>query len=286
MPERGTFDQQSMLDPRNQNRNARPRDSNMKLRVFAAVVVVLLAFGMSPASAEGSMAAVALPAAGRTFAVTRATRGQEDSGQAELLASGVLGRETRLMTAVAMGLLGSLALGVVAGLVTVAFGGGWQASMLLAATFTATVPNARPSRSKRSSPGASATGADRRAGCVLASSVAAPVRAPGAAISVSRAASVAVGVSDASPAPENSAVSASAEAPAAASDRASSVPSAVSPSSRSATRGRRLHACDSPRCSVSRPTASAGTMPIEGATRRARCQSRGLRVAHGASRGG
>ena len=33
----------------------------MKLRVFAAVVVVLLAFGISPASAEGSMAAVALP---------------------------------------------------------------------------------------------------------------------------------------------------------------------------------------------------------------------------------
>ncbi len=56
-------------------------------------------------------------ALGAIFAVTRATRGQEDSGQAELLASGVLGRGSRLMTATAMGLIGSLLLGLIASLV-------------------------------------------------------------------------------------------------------------------------------------------------------------------------
>jgi len=79
-----------------------------------------------------------LAALGAVFTVVRATRGAEDSGQAELLASGVLGRGARLLTGVAMGLVGSLALGVVSALVTVACGGGWQASFLLAATFTAT----------------------------------------------------------------------------------------------------------------------------------------------------
>ncbi len=72
------------------------------------------------------------------FTVTRATRGQEDSGQAELLASGVLGRSSRLLTAVAMGVIGSLVLGIVAGFVTVVFGGGAESSLLLGATFTAT----------------------------------------------------------------------------------------------------------------------------------------------------
>lgn len=79
-----------------------------------------------------------LAALGAVFTVTRTTRGQEDSGQAELLASGVMGRSTRLLSAVALTLFGSLVLGVVAGLATVAFGGDWQASMLLGATFTAT----------------------------------------------------------------------------------------------------------------------------------------------------
>ncbi|MCL2423213.1 MAG: ABC transporter permease [Micrococcales bacterium] len=72
------------------------------------------------------------------FAVVRATRGQEDSGQAELLASGVMGRGARLLTAVVMGLVGSALLGVVTAVVTVACGGGWQPTLLLAATFTAT----------------------------------------------------------------------------------------------------------------------------------------------------
>jgi ABC-2 type transport system permease protein len=75
---------------------------------------------------------------GAILAVTRATRGQVDSGQAELLASGVLGRSSRLVAAVGLALFGSVALGAVSGLVTVACGGGWEASLLLAATFTAT----------------------------------------------------------------------------------------------------------------------------------------------------
>lgn len=75
---------------------------------------------------------------GAIVTVTRATRGQEDSGQAELLASGVLGRGSRLMTAVGMSFLGSLVLGIVAALVTIACGGDPQSSVLLAATFTVT----------------------------------------------------------------------------------------------------------------------------------------------------
>ncbi|QDB78740.1 multidrug ABC transporter permease [Georgenia wutianyii] len=79
-----------------------------------------------------------LAALGAISTVMRATRGQEDSGQAELLASGVLGRSSRLLTGVAMALTGSLALGLVSALLTVACGGGWGPSMLLGATFTAT----------------------------------------------------------------------------------------------------------------------------------------------------
>lgn len=79
-----------------------------------------------------------LAAMGAIFTLTRATRAQEDSGQAELLASGVMGRSARLMSAVTMCLIAELLLGLVGGLVTIAFGGGWQASLLLAATMTAT----------------------------------------------------------------------------------------------------------------------------------------------------
>lgn len=74
---------------------------------------------------------------GAIFAVVRATRAQEDSGQAELLASGVMGRSTRLMSGIAVALIGSLVAGAVAGLVTVLCGGGWGTSMLIGATFTA-----------------------------------------------------------------------------------------------------------------------------------------------------
>jgi ABC-2 type transport system permease protein len=79
-----------------------------------------------------------LAALGAIFAVVRATRGQEDSGQAELLASGVLGRSSRLFTGVAMAAIGSLVLGLVAGGATALFGGAFESSMLLGATFTAT----------------------------------------------------------------------------------------------------------------------------------------------------
>lgn len=75
---------------------------------------------------------------GAIFVVVNASRGQEDSGQAELLASGVLGRQSRLFTAVAMAVLMSVAVGVVSSLATIACGGGWGASVLLGAGFTAT----------------------------------------------------------------------------------------------------------------------------------------------------
>lgn len=72
------------------------------------------------------------------FAVTRATRAQEDSGRAELLASGVLGRGSRLLVGVTVAMLGTAVLGVVAALATVPLGGGWENSLLLTATYTAT----------------------------------------------------------------------------------------------------------------------------------------------------
>lgn len=76
-------------------------------------------------------------ALGAVVTVVRTTRGQEDSGQAELLASGVLGRAARLMSGTALALVGSLVAGVVAGLVTVLCGGDLESSLLLGATFTA-----------------------------------------------------------------------------------------------------------------------------------------------------
>jgi len=77
-----------------------------------------------------------LTALGAIFIVVKASRGQEDSGQAELLASGVLGRQARLLTALLLAFGCSLAVGVVSGLLTVLCGGGWGPSMLLAAGFT------------------------------------------------------------------------------------------------------------------------------------------------------
>jgi ABC-2 type transport system permease protein len=77
-----------------------------------------------------------LAALGAIFTVTRATRAQEDSGQAELLASGVLGRASRLMAGTVMALIGSFMLGLVAALVTILFGGSPAISLLIGATFT------------------------------------------------------------------------------------------------------------------------------------------------------
>ncbi len=69
--------------------------------------------------------------------VVRNSRADEDSGQAELLASGVMGRQTRLAVAMVMAVLASIALGIVSWLLTVACGGGWLNSLALSATFTA-----------------------------------------------------------------------------------------------------------------------------------------------------
>lgn len=69
--------------------------------------------------------------------VVRNSRAQEDSGQAELLASGVLARGSRLAVATIMGALASLAVGVVSFLVTIACGGGITATAVLSLTFVA-----------------------------------------------------------------------------------------------------------------------------------------------------
>lgn len=68
--------------------------------------------------------------------VVRNSRAQEDSGQAELLASGVMGRQTRLVTAVLMAVIASIGLGLVCFLLTWASGGGIGPTLSLAATFT------------------------------------------------------------------------------------------------------------------------------------------------------
>ena len=77
-------------------------------------------------------------ALGAIFTTVKASRGQEDSGQAELLASGVLGRQSRLLTALVMAAILSLAVGIVAGVATSLCGGAWESSMLLGAGFTVT----------------------------------------------------------------------------------------------------------------------------------------------------
>ena len=79
-----------------------------------------------------------LTALGAIFIVVRASRGQEDSGQAELLAAGVLGRQSRLLTALAMAAICSLAVGVVSFVCTVLCRGGWEPTLVLCAGFTVT----------------------------------------------------------------------------------------------------------------------------------------------------
>lgn len=69
--------------------------------------------------------------------VVRNSRADEDSGQAELIASGVIARESRLAVAVLIATIASLALGVVCFLLTIACGGGIAATAVLASTFTA-----------------------------------------------------------------------------------------------------------------------------------------------------
>ncbi|TYQ14318.1 UNVERIFIED_ORG: ABC-2 type transport system permease protein [Gordonia westfalica J30] len=79
-----------------------------------------------------------IAALGAIFVVVKASRGQEDSGQAELLASGVLGRSSRLLVALVMAMMCSVAIGVVSGVTTGLCGGAWGPSMLLGAGFTVT----------------------------------------------------------------------------------------------------------------------------------------------------
>lgn len=69
--------------------------------------------------------------------VVRNSRANEDSGQAELIASGVIARGSRLAVALVMAVIASVALGVVCFLVTWACGGGVTATLLLSATFSA-----------------------------------------------------------------------------------------------------------------------------------------------------
>lgn len=65
------------------------------------------------------------------------SRADEDSGQAELLASGVLGRQARLGVAVLLAATASVVLGVVCFLLTITVGGAPTPSLLLSATFAA-----------------------------------------------------------------------------------------------------------------------------------------------------
>lgn len=69
--------------------------------------------------------------------VVRNTRADEDSGQAEVIASSVVGRHARLAAAVALAFGASIAVGVVSGVVTVLFGGDPGRTLALATTFTA-----------------------------------------------------------------------------------------------------------------------------------------------------
>jgi ABC-2 type transport system permease protein len=69
--------------------------------------------------------------------VIRNSRANEDSGQAELIASGVIARQSRLAVAVLMSVLASVGLGIVCFLITIACGGGITATMILSASFAA-----------------------------------------------------------------------------------------------------------------------------------------------------
>lgn len=69
--------------------------------------------------------------------VVRNSRANEDSGQAELIASGVVARGTRLSVALMIATVAAVLLGVACWLLTIAVGGGREATYVLAASFTA-----------------------------------------------------------------------------------------------------------------------------------------------------
>lgn len=68
--------------------------------------------------------------------VVRSSRADEDSGQAELIASGVITRQGRLLVPVLLAAFAAIAMGAVCFLVTWACGGGVAASAVLSAGFT------------------------------------------------------------------------------------------------------------------------------------------------------
>ena len=70
------------------------------------------------------------------FTVVRNSRADEDSGEAELVASGVTGRQSRLASALALAVLACTVLGLATWTVTVACGGGAADTAVLAAGFT------------------------------------------------------------------------------------------------------------------------------------------------------
>ncbi|MAT17285.1 MAG: multidrug ABC transporter permease [Leifsonia sp.] len=71
------------------------------------------------------------------FIVVRNSRASEDSGQAELFASGVMGREARLAAAVGLAAIASVGVGLVSFLATIAFGADPAAIVVLSLTYTA-----------------------------------------------------------------------------------------------------------------------------------------------------
>ncbi len=70
--------------------------------------------------------------------VVRNTRADEDSGQAELIASSVVGRHARLAAAVQLAFAASIIVGLVSAIVTMLFGGDPSVTIALSTTFTAT----------------------------------------------------------------------------------------------------------------------------------------------------
>jgi ABC-2 type transport system permease protein len=71
------------------------------------------------------------------FIVVRHTRGDEDSGQAELIASAVVSRHTRLAVAVALAAIASIAMGIVTTVATTLVGSSFWAAFGMGATYTA-----------------------------------------------------------------------------------------------------------------------------------------------------
>ena len=75
---------------------------------------------------------------GMALLTVRSSRGQEDDGQAELFASGVMGRGARLTSAIVIGTGGSLAAGLLTAIVATVSGGTVETQLLVGAIVTVT----------------------------------------------------------------------------------------------------------------------------------------------------